>query len=281
MPAQADIQDWVPACAGTSGCGSRFIFQSANAPTCLLMVRSAAGASRTSQGGLGRLAFRTCRSRVNPRSVDGLILRDARPRRAPQDEGERHRPCSLRRGVRRLLPRRRRGLLLSPAPGGAGESTPDKCRGDGAPQGAHLKSALCEARARPCEDARAPRRSIAAFLSPAPCFRAGRRGGLLGFPYPSGFRRPSFPPRPAIQGSRSWCRRTAGQGLPSAGLRAPPAGAAPCSVLAASREDALSRARRGDHGGEVWPKCDYIPSIFSAARFSSMPGQAADLDLTT
>jgi hypothetical protein len=34
-------------------------------------------------------------------------------------------------------------------------------------------------------------------------FRAGRRGRLLGTPYPAGFRPPSFPPRLALAGSRS------------------------------------------------------------------------------
>ncbi len=66
-------------------------------------------------------------------------------------------------------------------------------------------------------------------------------------------------------------------GLPSAGLRTPPAGAAPCSIFEASREDALGRARR----------CGYktiIGSLSSAnnrpalrAAFWRPPSMGADL----
>jgi hypothetical protein len=79
----------------------------------------------------------------------------------------------------------------------------------------------------------------AAFLSLAPCFRAGLAerssrplaGRLLPPP-------PRFPPRPAIQGSPNWLERTAGQGLPVPRLRAAAAGAASGSAFKKSPEDA-------------------------------------------
>jgi hypothetical protein len=54
-----------------------------------------------------------------------------------------------------------------------------EARGDGAPRGARIVRA-CGAGASCAEDARAPWRSVAAFLSPAPCFPA-RNGRLLAF----------------------------------------------------------------------------------------------------
>ena len=94
-------------------------------------------------------------------------------------------------------------------------------------------------RARPWRRTRAPRRSIAAISVPGTTLPRAE-GPVFPGPDPGSFRRPSSASRPAIQGSPSWWGRTATRGLPGAGLRAPPAGAAPGSIFKTSLEDALS-----------------------------------------
>jgi hypothetical protein len=108
---------------------------------------------------------------------------------------------------------------------------PRKLRGGGAPKGATTGPRL-----RPCglRQARAVRKRAsplgappAAFLSPGLCFRAPTGGFCPPRSDPGSFRLPSSAPRPAIQGSRSSCRRTVTRGLPVPRLQAAAAGATP------------------------------------------------------
>jgi len=57
-------------------------------------------------------------------------------------------------------------------------------------------------RGHPWRRARAPRRTIGGFSVPGAVLPGAERSALHA-PDPGGFRRPSFPPRPAIEGSRS------------------------------------------------------------------------------
>jgi hypothetical protein len=88
---------------------------------------------------------------------------------------------------------------------------------------------------------RLPALHLRRFWFAGPRFRVG--ADAKDAPYPDGFRRPLAPPRPAIQGSRSSCRRTGARDLPSAGLRGRPAGAASCSAFGTSPEDAPRPSR--------------------------------------
>jgi len=85
---------------------------------------------------------------------------------------KRHRPYSLRRGGAVTFPASS-GAFLSPSGQGArGSRPPAKCRGNGAPQGAHLKSALAR-RGRVLRSTRTPRGApLRRFLFPGPRFQA-------------------------------------------------------------------------------------------------------------
>jgi len=66
----------------------------------------------------------------------------ARLRCASARQAKRHRPCSWRRGVRRILSPPRAGPFFCPRARGRGGVDPrQKCRGDGAPHGASNRSA--------------------------------------------------------------------------------------------------------------------------------------------
>jgi len=159
----------------------------------------------------------------------------ARLRCASARQAKRQRPCSWRRGVRRISSRLAPGLLLAPAPGAGGVDPRQDAEGTErrvAPIVAAPRKqvyAVCATHSR--FEARAP---LAKSARPAALHRGfsvpgavasgrGAGGAAFGSPYPGGFRRPSFPPRPAIEGSRSSCRRTAGRGLPGAGITFIPA----------------------------------------------------------
>ena len=86
---------------------------------------------------------------------------------------------------------------------------------------------------------RLPALHVRLFCTSDPCFRA--RPEPSG-PHPAGFRLPSSHPVQPLKAA-PLRERTDPRGLPSAGLRAPPAGAASCSAFGTSPEDAPSKSR--------------------------------------
>ena len=112
-----------------------------------------------------------------------------------------------------------------------------KCRGDGAPRGAHRgRAAQTSVRSlRPsfalrgagtlgegCASRGAPSRL---FCPRRRSFRAGQEGApLLGAPYPAGFRPPSFPPRPALEGQPVFMPADGWPGPPERGVTSPARG---------------------------------------------------------
>ena len=122
---------------------------------------------------------------------------------------------------------------------------PPKNRGGGAPLGAAgiLRAAPSFRKVRaplraPPGQACAVRAYLPAISVPGAALPRAE-GPVFPGPYPGSFRRPSSASRPAIKGSPSWWGRTATRGLPGAGLRAPPAGAASHPASMTSHEDAL------------------------------------------
>jgi hypothetical protein len=122
--------------------------------------------------------------------------------------GEACHSLSPRTGGRGSRPPRTGGSGESPpANRGLGGVDPRKMRGGGAPVSAAIldvRTFLAKVRRLPARhpDKLAPARAhLRLFKSPAPCFRAWNGGSCP--LHPGGFRHPSLPPRPAIQGSRS------------------------------------------------------------------------------
>jgi hypothetical protein len=149
-------------------------------------------------------------------------------------QGARHRPCSLRRGVRRTLSRLRGGPSSVPRQNAEGTERREALPSVRALRGAERVFAIDALRLAALH--RGSRRwPLSLRLSSRPPFL----GRGLGRCY-----LPSACPSPArISRSGHNAARAGPRSRPGAGVRTPPAGAAPCSIIETSRDDALSRAR--------------------------------------
>jgi hypothetical protein len=205
---------------------------------------------------------------------------------APQHEADR----ACRRAPSPLFFAARGTPYSEPRCGGAFVPPATKCRGEERRvtpfQSAPRKQgvAVCvpylrfEARARPGEDALRPAALLCGDFGPWRRASGRDAGGAASrAPYPGGFRRPSFPRtsshqrQPVLVPADGWPGPPGSGGTsPARGRRArlrTVSGPAPgcrwlfsatihpaCSIIETSRDDALSRARRGCHDRQRWRK---------------------------